>query len=182
MLARSLTISPEGSGVNRKVPITDSSGVQLAECGIDGIVRDAGGTPLLAMKVDRGQRKDRPLDVRLHLLDASGGPIGTANVAKYKFTPRTKQLTVAVHDTAGTEVARIEPRDDKGESLTVVTDGTEVGSMSRTQVKKGFLKRVQVYGVELTGDVPAEREPLVLGAIIGFDALYDGVVAASMRD
>ena len=177
--ARSFTLRPSDLGTT--VEVTDDSGAPLATYR-GGQLTGAAGEPLLRIAVQKpggwSGRRDRPAAVSLEIGDAQGRPLGTANIVKYGFGPRAKKLTLALSDADGGEAGRIEPADDRGERLSATAGGLEAATVSVEQVKLGFLRRARVYSVQFG----AEPDPLLLGALVGFEALLSEAQAAAMRD
>lgn len=180
LAAASLTLTPDGG----TVAVADDAGTQLATLDGAGTVRDAGGAPLLTLRVEepRGARRDHPGAVKLEIADASGAPLGTANVTKYGFGPRSKKLNLAVQRPDGEEAARFDVVDDRGEELSVTAGEVEVGTLSIETIKKGFLRRARVYTLRVASPPEPGVHALVLGAAIGFEGLLDAALAAAMRD
>ena len=179
LTARSLTLRP--SDLGRTVEVTDDSGAPLATYR-GGQLMGAAGEPLLRIAVQKpggfSGKRDRPAEVSLDIGDAQGAPLGTANIVKYGFGPRAKKLTLVLTRTDGAEAGRIEPDDDRGERLLATAGGAAAATVSVEQVKLGFLRRARVYTVRFG----AEPEPLLLGALVGYEALLSEAQAAAMRD
>ena len=169
-----LTLTPGKHGV---VEITDESGAPYATRMQDGNVRTASGASLAAARVLKPSRPDRPLECRLDLADASGDTIGIATVAKYKVTPRTKQLSVAVGDEVRFEVV-----DDRGEQLVVTAAGSDVGRMDIATEKAGFLRKRRIYTLQFDDSLGEPARTVVLAVAAGYEALLQAVLGAAMRD
>ena len=143
-------------------------------------VVDSGGTPFAPAVVAHAvkpRHRDRPLDATLELSSASGAPLGVATVAKFKITPRTKQLDVAVGDDVRFAVV-----DDRGEHLVITSDGRDVGRLDIATVKAGFLRKSRVYTLEFDDTLAEPTRSVVLGVAVGYEALLQEVLSASMRD
>jgi hypothetical protein len=138
--------------------------------------------PILRLAVNKpgrmSGRRDNPAAVALEVGDAQGAPVGRASIVKYGFGPRAKKLTLALTRPDDAEAGRIEPADDRGEHLRATVDGAEAATVSVEQVKVGFLRKARVYSVQLSG----EADTLLLGALVGYEALLQEAMAASMRD
>ena len=160
--------------------ITDSDGAALGTWDAQGTVRDSSGTALLQAPVRSKGHRHKPAEVEMDLSDAGGAALGTARVVKYGLGPRGKKATVAIVDAQGAEVARLEPRDDKGEQLAVTSGTEEYATIGVTEVKAGFLRKARVYSVSVASEVPEAIRPLVVAAAVRYDALLDGLVAAVM--
>ena len=175
--ARAMTLKPTDQG--NTVEITDESGAPLATMR-GGQLTAASGEPLLRLAVQEpsGHRRDKPTDCSVQIGDARGAPVGQANIVKYGFGPRSKKLTLALVGADGTEEGRIEPSDDRGDQLLATVGGTEAATVSVEQVKAGFLRKSRVYTVSFHSD----PSPLVLGAIVGYEALLSAAQTAAMRD
>jgi hypothetical protein len=132
----------------------------------------------LAVQTPTGHRRDKPADCSLEIGDALGAPLGRADIVKYGFGPRAKKLTIALKGPDGAEEGRIEPTDDRGEQMLATVGGTEAATVSVEQVKAGFLRKARVYMVSFHGD----PSPLMLGAIVGYEALLSAAQTAAMRD
>ena len=177
--ARSLTLRPTDLG--RTVEVTDDSGASLGALR-GGQLSGPDGEPLLRIAVQEpgrmSGRRDNPAAVSLEVGDAQGGALGTANIVKYGFGPRAKKLTLVLTRSDGAEAGRIEPDDDRGERLLATAGGAAAATVSVEQVKLGFLRRARVYTAHFTG----EPDPLLLGALVGYEALLSAAQAAAMRD
>jgi hypothetical protein len=175
--ARSLTLKP--SDLGRTVEVTGEDGAPLATYA-RGELRAASGEPILRVTVNEpsGARRDRPAEAFLEVADAQGLALGTVRIVKYGFGPRAKKLTLALLGGDGAELGRIEPADDRGERLIATTSGSEAAAVAVEQVKIGFLRKARVY----TATFPASPDLLVLGALVGYEALLSAAMAASMRD
>lgn len=179
--ARAFTLRPTDFG--RTVEVTGDGETPLASLR-GGLLNAASGEPLLRLAVDEpgrmSGRRDNPTAIALEVGDAQGRPLGKARIVKYRFGPRAKKLTLALTraDDDAAEVGRIEPADDRGESLTATLDGAEAATVAVEQVKVGFLRRARVYTVQLNG----EPDPLLLGALVGYEALLSAAQSAAMRD
>ena len=160
--------------------IKDIGGSVVATRSGDGTVRGASGEPIASVRTRRGSRPDRPLECALDVTDPSGGPLATATVAKFKFTPRSKTLSVAVADAGGAEAARFEH--DGSERVDIVAGGSSVGTLSIETVKKGFLRRERVYTLDLAGELAEPTRTLVVAVAAGYEALGQEVQGAAMRD
>jgi hypothetical protein len=178
----SLTVSPSGSGRGYSVEIKDSAGAPLATCDAEGAVRDQSGGDLLVAPLRWQGRGDQPTDAGIEIADPDGRALGAGRVVKYGVGPRARKATIAIVDPQGTEAARLEPRDKRGQELAVTTNGSELATVAVTEVKSGFLRKSRVYTVELEGPIPDELRPLVLATAIRYDALLRAVVSASARD
>jgi hypothetical protein len=77
---------------------------------------------------------------------------------------------------------RLEPRDKRGEQLTLTADGSQVASIAVAVVKRGFLRKGHVYTVALADEMPEALRPLALAVAIRYDALLNAVVSATARD
>jgi hypothetical protein len=118
----------------------------------------------------------------IEIADPDGRALGAGRVIKYGIGPRARKATIAIEDPHGVEAARLEPRDKRGEQLAVTTNGTELATVTVSQVKRGFLRKSRVYVVDLERPIPDELRPLVVATAIRYDALLAAVASASMRD
>jgi hypothetical protein len=180
LTARSFTMKPADLG--NVVEITDDSGAALATMRA-GQLTAASGETLLRLAVSKpgamsGARRDNPAEVSLQIGDAQGAPAGGAKIVKYGFGPRAKKLTLVLMRPDGAEEGRLEPADDKGEQLVATVGGAAAATVAVEQVKAGFLRKARVYTVHLTLD----PSPLLLGALVGYEALLQAAMAVSMRD
>jgi hypothetical protein len=174
-----MTLKPTDLG--NTVEVTDDAGAPLATMR-GGQLTAAGGEPVLRLAVTKpgamSGRRDRPADVALEVGDAQGTPVGRANIVKYGFGPRAKKLTLVLTRADGAEEGRIEPSDDRGEELLATVGGAAAATVSVEQVKVGFLRKARVYTVHFHSD----PSPLLLGAVVGYEALLSAAQAAAMRD
>ena len=180
--APSFSVAPSGSGRGYTAEVKDQGGAPLATCDAEGTIRDASGDVLLSAPVRWQNRGDRPTDAGIEIADAEGRVLGSGRVVKYGVGPRARKATLAIVDPQGSEAARLEPRDKRGEQLAVAANGTNLATLSVAQVKSGFMRKSRVYSVDLGAEIPAELRPLVLAASVRYDALLNAVVAASARD
>ncbi len=176
----SFVVTPEAKGDGAQ--ITSGGGEPAGSYDAGGTVRDAGGRALLIAPVKAQGKRVGLSKVQMPISDPEGKPLGRAEVVKYGLGPRSRKLTASVLDEGGEEVARIEPRDDKGLQLAVAVGASDVITVAVEIVKAGFLRKTRVYSVSVVGEIPEAIRPLVVGATLRYDALLDGVVAASMRD
>lgn len=180
--APSFTVVPSGTGRGYSAEIKDQAGATLATSDAEGTIRDVAGDVLLSAPLRWRDRGDRPTDAGIEVTDAEGRALGSGRVVKYGVGPRTRKATMAIVDPQGGEAARLEPRDKRGEQLTVAANGAELATVAVAQVKSGFMRKSRVYTVDLSGAVTDELRPLVLAASVRYDALLNAVVAASARD
>ncbi|HEX8208112.1 MAG TPA: hypothetical protein VF587_18765 [Solirubrobacteraceae bacterium] len=175
--ARTFTLRPSDFG--KVAEVTDESGAPLAALR-NGYLTTVDGTHLVGVAVHEpsGFRRDRVTDVALGVGDGQGRPAGGANIVKYGFGPRARKLTLALRGADGVERGRIEPADDRGLELVATYDGAEAARVSIEEVKAGFLRKDRIYTVRLA----TEPDVLLLGSIIGFDALLHAAQGVSMRD
>jgi hypothetical protein len=179
--ASTFSVSPTRSRAGLTAEIKDAAGGALAICDPDGTVRDASGGVLLQAPVRWEARRNRPLDVEMGITDLEGRALGTARVVKYGLGPRAKKATVALIDGQGTEVARLEPQDKKGERLAVSAGGADLATVDVAEIKTGFLQKARVYTATLPSEIAEDIRPLVLAAIVRYYALLEGLEAASLK-
>jgi hypothetical protein len=178
----SLTVKPSGHGHGYRVEVADSGGAPVATCDAAGAVRDTAGRELLVAPLRWDGRGERPTDAAIEVRAADGRPLGTGRVVKYGLGPRARKATVAVLDGQGGEAARLEPRDQRGEQLTLTAEGSQVASIAVAVVKRGFLRKGRVYTVALADEMPEALRPLALAVAIRYDALLNAVASAAARD
>ena len=180
--AQTLVVEPSGSGRGHAAEVKDRAGAPLATSDAEGTLSDQSGAVLLRAPLREGGRGRNPADVGVEVAGGDGRPLGEVRVVKYRLGPRARSLTLEVRDTGGGEVARLEPRDKKGDRLGVAAGGTDVATVTVEVVKKGFLRKSRIYTAHLVGDVPEAARPLVLAGLIRYDAMLKAVMAASMSD
>ena len=112
--------------------------------------------------------------------NAEGQLLGTARVVKFSFGPRSKRVIAAVTNEGGDEVARLEPRDDKGMKLAVTAGGLDLATVDVEETKAGLFRKTRTHRVTLAGEVDDAVRPFVLALTARYDALLDGAIAASM--
>lgn len=180
--ASQFNVHPTNSGGGHTAEITDPSGSKIGAWTAAGDILDDSGTKVLSAPVKWDAPRHGPITVEMQINDATGSALGAARVAKYTLGPRAKKLTVAISDTAGTQVGRIEPLDKKGEQLKVSVGEIPVASVDVTEVKAGFLRKKRIYATQITGAMSESARALVVAALLRYDALLDGVLSASMKD
>ncbi len=161
--------------------ITDSGGGPLGSYDAAGRLMDSSGQVLLLAPVrSKGGRVRRP-EVEMPISNAEGHLLGTARVVKYTLGPRSKKVTAAVTNEGGDEVARLEPRDDKGLRLAVTAGGADVATVDIEEIKAGLFRKTRVYRVTTVGEITDALRPFVFALTTRYDALLVGVIAASME-
>ena len=181
--AQVLLIEPSTKGWGQAAEVKDSGGAPLATSDADGTTQDAAGQLLVRAPLrDRPGKARDPSRVAADVVAADGTKLGELRVAKYRFMPRVRWLAVRIHDSDGAEVARLEARDKRGDELIVATDGREVATIAVDRVKRGLLRKLRVYRAQLSGEVSEAQRPLVLAAIIRYDAMLKAAMAASGTD
>jgi hypothetical protein len=180
--ASQFKVHPTNSGGGHTAEVTDSSGSKIGAWTAAGDILDDSGTKILSAPVKWEAPRHGPISVEMQIADGSGSSLGSARVAKYTLGPRAKKLTVAISDIAGTQVGRIEPVDKKGEQLAVSVGEIPVASVDVTEVKAGFLRKKRIYAIQVTGSMSDSARPLVIAALLRYDALLDGVLSAAMKD
>jgi hypothetical protein len=180
--ATSFGIFPTNSGAGHTAEIKDAGGTPIGSWNPSGDILDASGSKVLSAPMQWDAPRRGPFKVELQILDASGEPLGAARVAKYTLGPKSKKLTVSISDTTGTEVGRIAPLDKKGEQLGVTVGEIQVGTVEVSTVKAGFLRKNRVYSARFMGSISEAARPLVVGTLLRYDALVDGVISASTKD
>lgn len=178
--ASSFTVAPTGSGGNHATEIHDSGGGILATCDAAGNISDPSNVVLLRAPV-RSDVTRNSVTVEMDITGAEGDAIAIARVVKYGIGPRSKKATVAVTDAQGTEIARLEARDKKGEDLAVASGDTEYASIGVAEVKAGFMKKNRIYSVALPSAIPDSTRLPILALAIRYDALLDAVASGVMR-
>jgi hypothetical protein len=180
--APSLTLTPEGRGAAYTVAVADRAGARLASCDAEGTLRWHTGDVLLLAPVRRHGRRDQPLQVGLDVADAWQRPLGSGRVVKYGFGPRARKVTVALTDAAGAPVGKLEPRDHRGDELALASDAGDLATVAVEHVKTGFLRRARIYRADLTAALQPAARPLVLAALIRYDALLALAADAATSD
>lgn len=174
-----LVVEPRGKGRGHAAEIKDGGGVVRASSEDDGTIKDEAGSVLLRapMRKARG-----PSDVALDVSNSEGRQLGEVRVTNYSFGPRGRNLTLTFRDSAGSELARLEPRDKRGEALGLVAGGSDVATVKVGHVKAGLLRKSRVYTVDLVAEVPEPARLLAMAGIIRFDAMLREVEGLSVRD
>jgi hypothetical protein len=175
--ATSLTVAASRSGTE----IKDATGALIATCDPEGGVRDPSGNLLLRAPVHWKGHRNKPAHAEVEIVSADGATLGAGRVVKYGLGPRAKKATVAITDTGGEEVARLEPRDKKGEQLAVVSEAGVLATIDVAVVKSGFLKKTRVYTATIISAIPDPLRPLVTAAVIRYDGLLKALEAATMH-
>ena len=177
--AGTLVIEPIQKGRGHAAEIKDRGGAVLARSEADGTIKDGAGSLLLRAPM---RKAHRPGDVAIDVADAEGKKLGEAKVAGYTVGPRARKLKLAIRDSAGTELARLEPRDRRGEELELAAGGSSLATVSVERVKVGFLRKSRVYTVDLIADVPMPVRLPALAGIIRYEAMLKEVEGLSMDD
>lgn len=161
--------------------ITDTGGGPLASYDAAGRLLDSSGRVLLLAPVRSKGHRARQSEVDMPISNAEGQLLGTARVVKFSFGPRSKKVTAAVTNEGGEEVARLEPRDDKGLRLAVTAGGADVATVDVEEIKAGLFRKTRLYRVATVGELTDALRPFVFALTTRFDALLVGAIAASME-
>lgn len=100
-----------------------------------------------------------PGDVAIDVANAEGLKLGEASVTTYALGPRNGKLTLTIRDAAGSELARLEPRDKQGEQLGLTAAGSDIATVKIERVKAGLLRKSRVYTADLIAEVPEPVRP-----------------------
>lgn len=174
-----LVVEPTRNGGGHAAEVKDGNGVARAKGEADGTVKDETGAVLLRAPL---RKAHRPGDVAIDVEDAEGRKLGEACVTHYSFGPRGRKLTLTIRDSAGSELARLEPRDKRGEELGLVAGGSDVATLRVGHVKSGLLRKSRVYTVDLVAEVPEPARLLAMAGIIRFEAMLREAESLSIRD
>lgn len=174
-----LVVEPIGKGRGHAAEIKDRSGVVRATSDDDGTIKDEAGSVLLRAPLRKAYG---PSDVAVDVTDAEGRKLGDARVTKHALGPRARRLTLTISDSAGSELACLEPRDKRGEELVLVAAGSDVATVKVEQVKAGLLRKSRVYTADLIAAAPEPVRPLALAGIIRYEAMLKEVEGLSMSD
>lgn len=175
--AGTFVVEPIEKGRGHAAVVKDGAGAERAASTADGTIQDLAGSVLLGAPMRRARK---PSDVAIDVATADGQALGEVHVTKYRLGPRARSLSLALLDPSRTELARLEPRDDRGEALGLSVGGADAATVRVEQVKAGFLRKTRVYTAEVFAAVPEPMRPLALAAIIRYDAMLKAVTAASM--
>jgi hypothetical protein len=174
-----LVVEPIRKGRGHATEIKDRSGAVRARSEDDGTIQDEAGSVLLRAPLRKARE---PEDVAIDVSDAGGRKLGEASVTKHALGPRARRLTLTIRDSVGTELARLEPRDKRGEELGLVAAGRDVATVRVEQVRAGLLRKSRVYIADLVAGVPEPVRSLALAGIIRYDAMLKEIEGLSMRD
>jgi hypothetical protein len=174
-----LVVEPIGKGRGHAAEIKDRGGVARATSDDEGTIKDGPGAVLLRAPLRKAYG---PSDVAIDVADAEGRKLGEARVTKHSLGPRARNLTLTISDPAGSELARLEPRDKRGEELVVVAAGSDVATVKVEHVKAGLLRKSRVYTAGLVAEVPEPERSLALAGIIRYEAMLKEVEGLSMSD
>lgn len=158
------------------VEVSDDGGSPLAASDSDGTLTGPDGVQLLRAPLRFDGRRDRGTNAMLDVSGPDGAALGEVCVKKFSVTPRSSKATLSLR-AAGTEVARLEPGDDRGEELVITVDDAPVGTL-RKKAKKGFIRTITAYRLDLTGDVDEQTRQLIVAAAIRYHALINEAAAA----
>jgi hypothetical protein len=174
-----LIVEPIQKGRGHAAEIKDRGGVVRATSEDDGTIRDEAGSVLLRAPL---RKAHSPSDVAIDITDAEGRKLGEARVTNHALGPRARRLTLTIRDSAGSELAYLEPRDKRGEELVLVASGSDVATVRIEQVKAGLLRKSRVYTADLIAEIAEPVRPLALAGIIRYEAMLKDVESLSMRD
>lgn len=175
-----LVVEPVQKGRRHAAEVKDRSGVVRARSADDGTITDETGS--LLFRAPLRKKAHSPSDVAIDIADAAGQKLGEASVTGFSYGPRSRRLTLAIRDAAGSELARLEPRDRQGEVLGLTASGSDVATVKVERVKAGLLRKSRVYTVELTSGVSDAIRPLALAGLVRFEAMLQEVERLSVHD
>ena len=161
------------------VEVRDASGVPLAAADRTGRIAAPDGTLLMETPIRFEGRRDIGTNAVLDVFAYDRTPVGEVHVKGWTVTPRTRKITLAAIS-AGTEIARLEPVDDRGDE-SVVTAGDQPVGTKRKTASQGFLRKSTNYRLELTGPIDERARWLVLAAAIRSDELLAEASTADRR-
>lgn len=182
MKARRLVVAPTGSGPGYVAEVRDHAGVPRASCDAAGALRNESRAVLLHAPLLELGRRSGPTDAGIEIADPDGRALGSARVISYTFAPRTRRITLSIRDAHGSEVARLQPSDRRGNRLVVTSGETRLAAIDVEQVRQGLLRTARVCTIDVEIELPAQLAPLVLTAAIRYDAVMGAATAASQRD
>jgi len=159
------------------VEVSDETGAPLGNSDRNGTLADSAGIQLLRAPLRFDGRRDRGTNAMLDVIASHGTALGDVRVKKYSVTPRSSKATLSL-SSAGTEVACLEPADDKGEELVVTVGDRPVGTL-RKKGKQGFIRTSTAYRLELMSDVDHQTRQLIVAAAIRYHALVYEAASAS---
>lgn len=174
-----LVVEPVGKGRGHAAEIKDSGGVVRARSEDDGTIKDEAGSVLFRAPLRKARRAG---DVAIDVVNAEGRTLGEAGVANYTIGPRGRKVTLSIRDAAGSELARLEPRDKRGEVLGLAADGSDVATVKVEHVKTGLLRKSRVYTVDVVAEAPEPVRALAMAGIVRFEAILREVEGLSMPD
>jgi hypothetical protein len=174
-----LVVEPIQKGRGHAAEIKDRGGAVRARSEDDGTIKDEAGSVLLRAPL---RKAHSPGDVAIDVADAEGRKLGEAGVAKYSLGPRSKTLTLTIQDAAGSEVARLEPRDKQGDEFGLSAAGSDVATVRVERVKVGLLRKSRVYTADLIAEVPEPVRSLAMAGLIRYEAMLKEVEGLSVRD
>lgn len=179
---RSFTVRPRRTARGCTAEVKNVTGTVLASCDEAGTVRDHEGALLLRAPLSWRGAGGRATDAGLDVTDDAGRPLWTARVVGYGFGPGARKVTVAVAHPSGAEVARLEPRDRRGQELALHAAGTDVAALSVRTVRTGFWRTARVCSVRTADTIPDELRALVLALAVRYDALLDAAQRVEQPD
>jgi hypothetical protein len=163
-----LVVEPIQKGRRQAAEIRDRAGAVRARSEEDGTIKDETGSVLLRAPLRKAKSAG---DVAIDVADADGRMLGEANVDGYTIAPGRRNLKLAFRDSAGNELARLEPRDKRGEELELAAGGSTVATVKVEKVKAGLLRKSRVYTVDLIAEVPEPARPLAMAGLIRYEAV-----------
>jgi len=132
--------------------------------GIEMVVSDAAGSPLLRAKAERQESRMHYVSLgRVHVSDAAGTPVGTLEVVQYV----NAQVTLSLRDTAGQELAVLAPeaKNDREFALTRA-DGTALGRVVAVESSRKLLSQDRKWWVNLNRPLDQPLNSLALGVAL----------------
>ena len=159
----------------RDIHVSERAGSVIAVCDQSGTIADPNGQVLVYAPAGYRphQRRPKGTDVKADLYDAWQRPLGELRVVSYSYGPRSRKATIGVFTPEG-EVARVEPRDKRGEEIAVRTPAGDVGELRASAKNR--------WELDLTGALDGLLRALVVTAAVRYPGLRDTAVNTAAHD
>ena len=163
-----LELSCARSGDGQTTEARTRGGETIARSDGSGTITDAAGAVLLKAQI----AFPRGTAGRLEIADGDGQALGSVSIGKHRFGPKALKATLTVADAAGSEAARFEPRDKKGQDVAILAAGAvPLGALRQTGHERGLRRSVTTYRLELDAAADGPLRPLLLATSLRHHAL-----------
>lgn len=155
--------SSDGQTTEARTP----TGETVATSDGSGVIADPAGNVLLRAEVSFPKGTSGRLDIA----DGAGRQLGSVGLGTFRFGPKALKATLIVSEAGGSEVARFEPQDKKGQDVAILAaDATPVGTLRQTGHDRGLRRSTTTYRLEL-GQVDEPLRTLLLATALRHQAL-----------